>query len=215
MDQITHAFESFAHAYSLVRRQVAFPNDGAVDVEAAARDAGEVFYRLIPATVLLAFTVEIGLKALLMKARGQFRAVHELQVLAEGLPGDMRAPLTAAAGTDWNSLHQALTKNGKVFEEWRYAFETGSVSVDEQHLEPLIPAIRELLTGKREASIPGGEWVVEAHGSDLNELRGALGTSAKKQGRSAQRCNSLRRQRAIPAHRVVELPSAFGLSNDR
>jgi len=76
----------------------------------------------------------------------EFKAVQELQVLADDLPADMRAPLTAAAGLEWSSLHQALAKIGRVVEQWRYAFETESVSMDEQHLEPLIPAIREMLT---------------------------------------------------------------------
>ena len=148
VDQVTLAFESFAYAYALVRPQFAPPmKDGALDVQAAAQRYGEFSYRIMPAAVLLAFTIEFGLKALLMKAHGEFKAVHELQVLADDLPAEMRAPLAAAAGLEWSSLHQALTKIGKVFEQWRYAFATESVSMDEQHLEPLIPAIREMLTG--------------------------------------------------------------------
>ena len=175
VDQVTLAFESFAYAYALVRPQFVPPmKDGAVDQRAAARQYGELTYRIMPAAVLLAFTIEVGLKALLMKAHGEFKAVHELQVLADDLPAEMRTPLTAAAGLEWGSLHQALTKNGKVFEQWRYAFEAESVSIDEQHLEPLIPAIREMLTGKREALVPGEEWELEAHGSDLDDLRRRL-----------------------------------------
>jgi hypothetical protein len=95
---------------------------------------------LIPAAVLLAFTIKVGFKALLMKARGEFKAVHELRALPDALPSGMRAPLVAASEPVWNALHQALTKNGKLFEEWRYAFELRAVSVDEQYLEPQIPA---------------------------------------------------------------------------
>jgi len=39
-------------------------------VQAAAQRYGEFSYRIMPAAVLLAFTIEVGLKALLMKARG-------------------------------------------------------------------------------------------------------------------------------------------------
>ncbi len=69
------------------------PPKGPLRAVAEARNAGEYCYRLIPAAVLLAFTIKVGFKALLMKARGEFKAVHELRALPDALPSGMRAPL--------------------------------------------------------------------------------------------------------------------------
>lgn len=102
----------------------------------------------IPAqTAFLAFSVELGIKTLLIKSNTILEPRgHNLKVLFDKLPQEIKTHIYNGLAEDIEDLdmkkfNTLLDKNAKSFESWRYFHETESLSCDKDFLGRLLISI--------------------------------------------------------------------------
>lgn len=102
----------------------------------------------IPAqTAFLAFSIELGIKTLLIKSNSILEPRgHNLKVLFDKLPQEIKVNIYDDLAKDIENLDETefstlLDKNAKSFESWRYFHETESLSCDKDFLGRLLISI--------------------------------------------------------------------------
>lgn len=94
-----------------------------------------------PAIVNLAFSIELGMKAL----RKTTEKIHKLEALFKTLPEDVKNRIINAAGERPDVFQQKLMKVNNIFTEWRYVHEGGPKELDLQFTMALGTAIQQEL----------------------------------------------------------------------
>ena len=96
---------------------------------------------LIPGVVCSAFSIELGIKAMLLPA-GKPPKTHNLTKLFELLPQAIQDQVVAVCGRPRDAFDTALSSIANAFEEWRYVYDIDKPSVDIDFLTSLADAIR-------------------------------------------------------------------------
>lgn len=100
---------------------------------------------MIPAVVCLAFSIELGLKAL-AETEGTNLYGHELAKLFQGLPRGLRDALWQRTGLSRQDFDDALAQATDTFVEWRYVHERENPHANLDFLSVLGRAIQEKLS---------------------------------------------------------------------
>jgi HEPN domain-containing protein len=109
-------------------------------LEQRAVGPGQFEAPLAPAVVCLAFSIELGLKALILRANGSPWG-HDLSELFAVLPESLKSSLVAAVGRERDRFEASLADAANAFEEWRYIYERKSAKADIDFLRRLQSAI--------------------------------------------------------------------------
>ena len=96
---------------------------------------------LIPGVVCLAFSIELGIKAMLLPA-GKPPKTHNLTTLFRLLPPAIQSQIVSACGMPRDAFDSVLDGVAKVFEEWRYVYDMEQPQVDLAFLTTLADAVR-------------------------------------------------------------------------
>ncbi len=96
---------------------------------------------LIPGVVCLAFSVELGIKAMLLAA-GSPPKIHNLAKLFGLLSQLVQDQVVAACGKPRVEFDMALDGVANAFEEWRYIYDVDKPSIDIAFLSSLADAIK-------------------------------------------------------------------------
>ena len=97
---------------------------------------------IISSVVLYAFSCELGLKALALKAEKEFPKKHDLMSLYENLPNEMQEGIKSQLETMFvESFDTLLERNKNAFTQWRYYYEPGDKTVDVTFLRRFALAI--------------------------------------------------------------------------
>jgi len=96
---------------------------------------------LIPGVVCLAFSIELGIKAML-RSSGKPPKSHNLVTLFKLLPQPIQDQVVAACGAPREAFDAALGAAANAFEEWRYVYEMENPSIDLAFMSALADAIR-------------------------------------------------------------------------
>lgn len=99
---------------------------------------------LVPSVVCIAFAVEIGLKAIILKEGGA-KVGHSLTKLFEALREDTRGAIIKTMGMTEATFGASLQGANEAFVEWRYVYERDSAHVDVFFLSNLHQAVQALL----------------------------------------------------------------------
>jgi hypothetical protein len=102
----------------------------------------------VPAVVCLAFAVEVGVKAMLLKIGASAKG-HSLSDLVGKLPMPARQTLVQATGLDEATFASRLSLVGNAFVEWRYIYESEKAQVDLAFLRTLNQAIQASIQSAR------------------------------------------------------------------
>ena len=78
---------------------------------------------LVPAIVCIAFSIEIGLKAIL-NAEGKRVSGHNFQPLFDSISEECRTLIVRNTGYESTRFHSELTDASNAFVEWRYIYES-------------------------------------------------------------------------------------------
>lgn len=97
---------------------------------------------LIPGVVCMAFSIELGIKAMILPA-GIPPKTHNLAKLFIELPSNIQNKIIAACGTQREMFFDALSKVANSFEDWRYVYEMENPTIDLSFLSALADAVRE------------------------------------------------------------------------
>lgn len=113
----------------------------------------KVAQNFVPATVNYAFAAELGLKAIIMKEKGEIKHIHELDKLYTELPDTAsRFIISIVISNLFITEDEALTlihAHAKTFADWRYfIFNQKKLSVNFKVLVKLCDAIYQYI--KRE-----------------------------------------------------------------
>jgi hypothetical protein len=95
---------------------------------------------LIPGVVCLAFSIELGIKAILLRT-SQPPRTHNLKRLFALLPANIQEEIVAASGKSRTIFDAALLEAAHVFEEWRYVYDMEDPQVDLAFLNSLADAV--------------------------------------------------------------------------
>lgn len=107
-------------------------NDNIGKVKANAEGS---FYRLIPAIVNLAFSIELSLKTFIDETEAK-KCSHDLRRLFEKIGGSIQEALMRAIITQFSQhstqfdeavFWEYLDRNKNAFEDWRYYYQRGDV----------------------------------------------------------------------------------------
>lgn len=102
----------------------------------------QVQWFAVPAVVCLAFSIELGMKSLIMR-HGQAVKTHDLTKLFGRLGPDVQARIAAATTIDRPPFDALLREHSRAFEDWRYIHEnTGSAHVRLDFLRALASAVQ-------------------------------------------------------------------------
>lgn len=96
---------------------------------------------LIPGVVCSAFSIELGIKAILLRS-GQPPKSHNLSKLFEALSPAIQDQVITACGKCRKDFDAALGQASALFEEWRYIYEIENPQVDLEFLTHLADAVR-------------------------------------------------------------------------
>jgi hypothetical protein len=91
-------------------------------MEERSLSGGQTQFLAVPALVCAAFSVELGLKALLLR-KGQEIRGHNLAGLFEALDQATQTRISTATGVVDADFASSLQEAGDVFDEWRYIHE--------------------------------------------------------------------------------------------
>lgn len=97
---------------------------------------GQVQLLVVPAVVCAAFSIELGLKALLLQA-GKQASGHKLAELFAKLESPMQQVLVEGVGLDKKQFSVSLEAASYIFVEWRYLYEKDSANADIEFLSKL------------------------------------------------------------------------------
>lgn len=96
---------------------------------------------LIPGVVCSAFSIELGMKAILL-SNGKPPKTHNLVKLFELLPSAIQDRVVGACAKTRKEFGTSLESAAKLFEEWRYVYELEEPQIDIQFLTKLADSIR-------------------------------------------------------------------------
>ena len=96
---------------------------------------------LIPSVVCSAFSIELGIKAILLRS-GQPPKTHNVAKLFRILPPAIQDQVVSACGKPRQDFDAALEEVAELFEEWRYIYEMENPQVDLGFLSQLADAVR-------------------------------------------------------------------------
>lgn len=106
---------------------------------------------LIPAIVCIAFSIEIGLKAVLI-SEGKQVSGHKFQPLFDSISEGRRELIARNTGYEATRFQSELCKANNAFVEWRYIYEMdGDRSVSAQFLMLFAHAIHKVADQRGEA----------------------------------------------------------------
>jgi hypothetical protein len=95
---------------------------------------------LIPGVVCLAFSIELGMKAILLPSQKPPKT-HNLSKLFGLLPSEVQDQIILACGRPRQAFDVALDSVAKSFEEWRYVYDLEQPQVDLPFLSQLADAV--------------------------------------------------------------------------
>jgi len=99
---------------------------------------------IVPAVVCLAFSIELGFKAILV-GNGKPSEGHKFGELFEKLPVEIRAEIQRLVVGEDGGFESSLTLVSNAFVEWRYIFEEpGYHSIDVEFLSKLHDAVTQI-----------------------------------------------------------------------
>ena len=99
---------------------------------------------IVPAVVCLAFSIELGFKAILVGC-GKPSEGHKFVELFEKLPDEIQAEIRRLVVGDDGDFENSLRPVSNAFVEWRYIFEeTGSHSINVDFLSKLHDAVAQI-----------------------------------------------------------------------
>jgi hypothetical protein len=96
---------------------------------------------LIPGVVCLAFSIELGIKAMVLPT-AQPPKIHSLAKLFVLLPENIQDQVVAHCGRPREAFNASLDSAAKTFEEWRYVYDLDNPSIDLGFLSALADAIK-------------------------------------------------------------------------
>lgn len=96
---------------------------------------------LIPGVVCSAFSIELGMKAILLR-NGKPPKTHNMAKLFELLPSEIQNRVVGACGKPRKEFDTSLECAARLFEEWRYVYELEEPQVDIEFLTKLADSIR-------------------------------------------------------------------------
>lgn len=102
---------------------------------------GQFQMLLIPGVVCMAFSIELGMKALLPKGTAAPRT-HDLNTIFSMLDSSVRGQIIAACERGEAEFNALLKKVARAFEEWRYVYEQERPEIELGFLQKLADAVR-------------------------------------------------------------------------
>lgn len=130
IDQAKNSSKAFYIAYSRCSEQRPVP--------------GGIEAPIVPAVVNGVFSVELGIKTLILLA-GEKPSGHNLSKLFGTLDQATQAALIQATGMASARFHSDLATIAKAFVEWRYIYEKPSTSISMEFLGKLAEAVQGVL----------------------------------------------------------------------
>ena len=118
----------------------AFWMAAARSMEQRRTSATEYQMLLIPGVVCLAFSIELGIKSILLASRNVPKT-HNLAKLFVALPKDVQDSVVSACGQPRSVFDVSLAAIANVFEDWRYIYELDNPKIDLSFLNSLADAI--------------------------------------------------------------------------
>lgn len=101
---------------------------------------GKVQWLAVPAIVCAAFSIELGLKALILRG-GNAAHGHDLRRLFDALSEPVKLRITEACG-DAGAFDASLDAIAGSFNEWRYIYERDTTEIDAHFLRRLRDAVQ-------------------------------------------------------------------------
>lgn len=105
---------------------------------------GQVQFLVVPAVVCAAFSIELGLKAIVLRAGGSVSG-HKLKELFGALEPPTQQLIFAAVGIERQEFDSSLEVASDAFVEWRYIHELESTNVDMEFLSKLSKATQDAI----------------------------------------------------------------------
>jgi HEPN domain-containing protein len=106
----------------------------------------------LPALVCAAFSVEVGLKAILMK-EGKKGSGHDLLALFKRLPIDSKIEIIQIVGMEPELFYAHLRQAKDAFKDWRYVYEeTGEKTVNLDYVARLASAVVQVAESTKPAT---------------------------------------------------------------
>ena len=100
---------------------------------------------MVPGIVCAAFSIEIGLKAVVHRETGRkASSTHKLDALFEEVSSDTQNKVANMLGMNLLALKEKLIGIGNAFVEWRYVYESDSVAIDHTFLFGVANAVSNL-----------------------------------------------------------------------
>lgn len=99
---------------------------------------------LVPGVVCSAFSIELGLKAIIMSS-GNPPKTHDLSKLFLLLPSSAQDDIVRKCGKPRDQFDKSLAAIANLFEEWRYIFETDEASLDNGFLDTFSNAVKSVV----------------------------------------------------------------------
>lgn len=96
---------------------------------------------LVPGVVCSAFSIELGLKAILFDS-GNPPRTHDLSKLFDLLPTATQDQIVAGCGKPRDEFNTSLLAIANLFEEWRYVYEVDELSLDNEFLQKFSNAVK-------------------------------------------------------------------------
>ncbi|WP_162179188.1 HEPN domain-containing protein [Chromobacterium haemolyticum] len=90
---------------------------------------------IVPAIVCAAFSVEVGLKALIFKETGhECKREHKIASLFEKLPNVRQEEIRSLLVEKYNDINEKMKGISNAFVEWRYVYEKDYTEIDSTFL---------------------------------------------------------------------------------
>ena len=106
---------------------------------------------LVPAVVCAALSIEIGFKAIVLKARREV-SEHALAPLFIAMPADEQNSIVKRVGLDLAVFNARLSSVSNSFAGWRYIYETNYAEIDIHFITNLAHATQHALINSGRAS---------------------------------------------------------------
>lgn len=103
----------------------------------------------VPAIVCAAFSIELGLKTLIL-LRGGVQKGHDLKTLFLRTHAEDQRTIEESLGMDRDALLRSLSKAASAFNDWRYVFEQDAAHADPAFLQAMGGAIRDAIDARRQ-----------------------------------------------------------------
>jgi hypothetical protein len=101
---------------------------------------------LIPGVVCMAFSIELGFKALLSEAEKDVPQIHDLDKLFSKLEPREQKRIIELCGVEVQDFYPAIEAIAKVFIQWRYIYEPDNAQLDVGFLQSLSDATYTVVT---------------------------------------------------------------------